>query len=63
MYEKVNKEVDTEWLPSDCRPILQRVIKYFLRTRIYYVCSNINKGIAEAPKTKANRKYKILSGV
>jgi hypothetical protein len=53
----------TNWfrpVTADCSSVLHEVERYFITTRIYFVCKTLNQAIVSNPKTKRNRKYKIL---
>lgn len=43
-------------IPAQCRPALVRTVRYFIRTRIYYICKNVNAKLSSLPSTKQSRK-------
>lgn len=56
---------DLGWFPNNpkCREILEKLLIYFLRIRIYYMLKTLNQSIVDERKTKENRKYKKLNNI
>ena len=54
----------SEWFPiknfPDCVADIRRLLCYFVRMRIHYMCKSINQQITDEKHTKQNRKYKKI---
>ena len=56
--------VTVSWFTTDndspCYQTLIKVVEYFIRVRLYFICTNINQELTTLKKTKENRKYKKI---
>lgn len=48
-------------LPNACPDVLDKLLTYYLRMRIYYTCKFINQALSSAAKKKQNRKYRKIA--